>query len=83
MTVNLASELQEFVDDQVRIGRFASPEEVLSAALMRLRDEDVEVDEFDDEDLAALDEAEQDIAAGRVRPWNEVAAELRRKCSGT
>ena len=78
MIVDLAPEVERFVAAQVAAGRFASAEELLTAAVLRLRDEDAAADELDDADRAAIAEADAEIAAGLDRPWDEVEAELRR-----
>ena len=81
MMVNLTPDVEAFVAAEVAAGRFASAEALLTAAVLRLRDEQAGdggavVDEFTAEDESALNEAEADIAAGRVRDFKEFAAEL-------
>lgn len=78
MTVSLSPESQKFVDDQVKAGRYRSAEEVVEAALVRLKQDD-EVDELDAETLAAIDEAEAQYERGEGRPWEQVREELRAK----
>ena len=82
MTVNLPPELQHFVESQVRAGSFASADEVLQVAVARLRDDQTWAESLDDEDRAAIAEADAEIAAGLDRPWEEVKAELRQKYIG-
>lgn len=36
MTISLGPELKKYVEEQVRAGRFASPQEVVEAGLARL-----------------------------------------------
>lgn len=67
MHVALKPELEKFVKDQVKAGRFASDNEVLEAGLARLM-LDPPPDELDAEDLAAIEESEQQIARGETRP---------------
>ena len=81
MNVVLTPELERFVQDQVQSGRFASPEEVLEAGLARLM-LDPAPDELDEEDLAAIQESEEQIARGEDMDWNEASAILRRKYLG-
>ncbi len=70
-------ELQEFVEDQLKRGRFASPAEVVEAALVHFRDE---LDEgFDDETLQAIRRAADQLDRGEGRPFGEVAASLRQR----
>jgi len=81
MNVVLTPELERFVQDQVQSGRFASPEEVLEAGLARLM-LDPAPDELGEEDLAAIQESEEQIARGEVIDWKEASAMLRRKYLG-
>lgn len=79
MTIELTkSDLEEFIAEQVSAGRFASPAEVIEAGLARLMLEP-EPAEPDPELDAELDLAEAECERGEHRPFEEVAAELRRK----
>jgi putative addiction module CopG family antidote len=80
MYVALKPELERFIDEQVKAGRFESPAEVLEAGLARLMLDPP--DELDEEDLAAIDESEAQIARGEDLDWKEVSAQLRRKYLG-
>jgi putative addiction module CopG family antidote len=80
MNVALNPELERFVEEQVKAGRFASPAEVLEAGLARLMLDPP--DELDDEDFAAIEESEGQIARGEDLDWKEVSAQLRRKYLG-
>jgi Arc/MetJ-type ribon-helix-helix transcriptional regulator len=73
-------ELEEFIDQQVRAGRFASRDAAIEAAVERMMLEDAPLNEAT---LAAIDEAEDQIEAGQHRDWKEVSAELRAKYLGT
>ena len=81
MDVALKPELERFVEEQVKAGRFGSPAEVLEAGLARLM-LDRRSDELDEEDLKAIEESEDQIARGEDLDWNEVSATLRRKYLG-
>ncbi len=81
MNVSLRPELQRFVDDQVKAGHFASPDAVIEAGLARLM-LDPDPAELDEETLAAIDRAEEQIEQGQYRDWKEVSAELRAKYLG-
>ena len=72
------TELETFVAEQVRAGHFSSPVEVIEAGLARLM-LDPEPAEFDPELDAAIDRAQAEFERGEDRPFEEVAAELRRK----
>ena len=69
-------ELEHFIDEQVRTGRFQSREAAIEAAVERMMLEDAPLD---DATLTAIDEAEDQIEAGQHRDWKEVSAELRAK----
>jgi putative addiction module CopG family antidote len=81
MNVSLKPELERFVEEQVRAGRFASPAEVLEAGLARLM-LDPPADELDAADLAAIEESETQIARGEDLDWKEVSKDLRRRYLG-
>lgn len=81
MDVSLKPELQRFAEDQVKIGRFSSVTEVLEAGLARLMLDPVP-DELDEEDIAAIEESEDQIARGEDLDWKEVSAKLRKKYLG-
>ena len=81
MSISLRPELKRFVEDQVRAGKFASPEEVVEAGLARLM-LDPAPDELDEDDRAAIAESEAQIARGEDLDWSQVSAELRKKYLG-
>jgi putative addiction module CopG family antidote len=81
MTISLSPELKKYVEEQVRAGRFRSPEEVVEAGLARLM-LDPPADALDDEDLAAIDESEAQIARGEDLDFAQVSAKLRQKYLG-
>lgn len=74
-------DLEKFVEEQVRTGRFASAEDVIEAGLTHLMIDHV-VGSLDEEVIDAIDESERQIEKGQVRDWKEVSAELRRKYLG-
>jgi putative addiction module CopG family antidote len=71
MPITLPTKVERLVQEQLARGRYSSTEEVLVAALERLRHE---------EDIFAdLQAAIDDEAAGRLRDFEEVDAELRER----
>jgi Arc/MetJ-type ribon-helix-helix transcriptional regulator len=76
------SELQKFVDEQVKAGHFTSPAEVIEAGLARLMLDPGEEDELDAEAIASINRAEAEFERGEGRPLEDVVAELRRKYFG-
>jgi len=81
MSISLRPELKQFVEEQVRTGRFSSAEEVVEAGLARLM-LDPAADELDDDDRTAIAESEGQIARGEDLDWSQVSAELRKKYLG-
>ena len=82
MNVSLKPELQRFVEEQIKTGRFASAEEVLEAGVARLM-LDSAPEEIDDETWAAIERAEAQIDRGEGIPLNEAFERLRKKHLGT
>ena len=74
-------EVARFIEDQVKAGRFATAADVIEAGLARLMLDPL-FDEMDEEDLAAIEESEQQIARGEDLDWKEVSARLRQKYLG-
>ena len=71
-------ELRHFIEEQVKAGRFHSPQEVLEEALARMMAE-----EQDQETLLAIEEGEAALDRGEGRRWEQVREELRSKYLGT
>ena len=82
MTITLKPELQQFVDEQVRAGQFASPEDVVEAGLGRLRAEtlgDFQPGELD----KLIAPAEAQFARGEGHTLDHVREHFRRKAADT
>lgn len=82
MTISLTPELQQFVEEKVKAGEYASADEVVRAALTRLMLDPADDDELDDETLASIERSEEEFDRGEGRPFKEVAAEFRKKYLG-
>jgi Arc/MetJ-type ribon-helix-helix transcriptional regulator len=80
MDVSFKPEIQRFIDNQVKLGHYPSPDDVLEEALARMMEE--EASQLDEATLAALDTSEDQIERGQYREWREVSAELRAKHLG-
>jgi Arc/MetJ-type ribon-helix-helix transcriptional regulator len=84
MNVSLPAELAKFVEEQVRLGRFESPAQVVEAGLARLMlDPSPEDEELDDETLRAIEASEAQLDRGEGIPLEEAFARLRVKHFGT
>jgi putative addiction module CopG family antidote len=77
MQITLRPDHQQFVDAQVRAGRFTSADQVVAEALSRLMQEPEE--EIDDETFAALRRSDEQLARGEGRALEEIRDELRAK----
>jgi len=77
MHISLKPEMERFIDQQVKAGRYDSAEDVLQEALTRMIEEDAEY--LDADVQAAISESEAQIARGEYRSWKEVSKELRAK----
>ncbi len=81
MTIQIKPELQQFVEEQVKAGRFATPEDVVEAGLGRLRDDD-----FGDFRAGELDSligsAEAQFARREDHSMSEVRSRFRDKAAG-
>ena len=71
-------DLVEFVEGQVAQGHFDSPEEVIEAALLRLRSATVFAD-LDPETLATVRTSRKELDRGEGQDFREALGELRRK----
>src|SRR5687768_7817157 len=78
VNVSLDPELAKFIEAQVRVGRYASPDAAVNAAVARfMAEEQLLAEELDDEDLAAINEGLAQLDRGEGRPWEDVRAELK------
>ncbi len=72
MTVTLTPEMEALVTERISRGQFANPVEVVTAGLRLLRETELR---------ALLDEAEEDVRAGRVAPFDPLATAARVKAA--
>ena len=79
MNVELRPELERFIDDQVRAGRFSSRTEALEAGVARLMLDGE--DALDAEDVEEIRESLAQMRRGEVVDWRQFAAGLRQKYS--
>jgi len=80
MNIILKPELQRFVEEQVKTGHFASPEDVIEAGLGRLLDDDF--GDFQGGEMDALIEnAEAQFARGDGHTLDEVRGRFRDRSS--
>ena len=78
MKLNLKPELERFVQELLKTGRFSSAAVVLEAGLARLM-LDPEPDRLDAQDLAAIAASDAQFSSGEGLDWTQVKADLARK----
>jgi putative addiction module CopG family antidote len=71
-------ELQKFIDEQVRAGRYSSAQAVVEAAVEQMM-LDGEAYELDDRTAEAINRGEEQIDRGEGIDFHQFAAELRKK----
>ncbi|HEX8911763.1 MAG TPA: hypothetical protein VF796_05345 [Humisphaera sp.] len=77
MTVKFSNpEVEQYVAEQVRAGRFASAEALVQQAVERMMNDD-SVAVLADDDRAAIAEADAQVARGEVTEFHAVADRLR------
>jgi putative addiction module CopG family antidote len=81
MTVTLKPDLERFVAEQVSAGRYASPAEVLEAAVARLM-LDPPGDELEEQDRRDIERGLNQMRSGQVVDWKSHSAPLRRHYLG-
>ncbi|HEY7119050.1 MAG TPA: type II toxin-antitoxin system ParD family antitoxin [Tepidisphaeraceae bacterium] len=62
MNLSLHPDIQRFIDEQVRTGRYPSPEALVEAAIADMRD--ANETELDDAAIAAINRAEEEADRG-------------------
>ena len=83
MNLSLSPDVQKFIQERVRAGQYATPEDVIQDAIARLRsDEEFAALDLDDSTLEAIENADNQYRRGQFRALKDVAAELRAKYSG-
>jgi Arc/MetJ-type ribon-helix-helix transcriptional regulator len=80
MRLSLSAETEQLIEAQLRKGGYNSADDLVRVALELL--DQVEPEALDDETLAAIDRAEDQIERGAYRAWDDVKAELRAKYLG-
>jgi Arc/MetJ-type ribon-helix-helix transcriptional regulator len=83
MNIVLSPETQRLLEERMKKGGYASPDEALRDALVTLDDvEGADIEDLDGETQARLELAEQESARGESQPWKEVREELRARFFG-
>lgn len=78
MDVQLKPDIKQFIENQVKIGRYDSVDEAINEAVSRLRVEDELLhQELDDDDLSAIEEGLAQLNRGEGLAWEKARADLR------
>ena len=75
MKLSLRPEIEGFIDEQVKAGRFPTPEAVVEAAISEMRD--ASGIELDDAAIAAINEAEEQADRGEGIELDAFRAKMR------
>jgi len=78
MNLTLNPEIERRIAEQVRSGRFATPEAVVEAAVAELTEPSID-DSLDAEDIAAINEAEAQIDRGEGIDRATLRAEMSKR----
>jgi putative addiction module CopG family antidote len=82
MNVQLRPEVAEFIEGQVKSGRYGSVEEAVNETIVRARAEaELLAGEMSDEDLEAIEQGLAQADRGEMRPLEEVREEWRARLS--
>jgi Arc/MetJ-type ribon-helix-helix transcriptional regulator len=78
MNLTLNPEIERRITEQVRLGRFPTPEAVVEAAVVELTEPDID-DSLDADDIAAINEAEAQIDRGEGIDLATLRAEMSKR----
>ena len=79
MSIALKPEQQQFIQQQIALGRFGSEEEVLEKALQLLSSQYREYDNWVEDTRAKIDEAQAQIDRGEGIPLDVAMAQIRER----
>ena len=82
MNISLSPNTQKLIEDEMKRGGYASPDDVVRVALESLHTEGAPLEDLDAETLAAIDRAEAESARGEGTPLDDAFAHLRQKHFG-
>ena len=78
MHIVLSPETQKLLEERMRTGHYATPDEAVRAALQTLGEvEGAPLEDLDPETQAAINLADAQGDSGEGRPWEQVREELR------
>jgi antitoxin ParD1/3/4 len=80
MNLSLRPEIQRFIDEQVKTGRYPTPEAVVEAAVADMRD--IGDEELDDATIAAINEGEAQADRGEGVDLDTFRARMNQRFTG-
>ena len=80
MTISLTPQTQKLLDEHLKLGQYASADELVRAALQALSE--LNDHKLDDATLDAIDRAEDQIERGQVHDWPQVRQHVRARFLG-
>jgi Arc/MetJ-type ribon-helix-helix transcriptional regulator len=75
--MNLSPQVRDYIDAQVKAGRFPTPEAVIESAILEIKD--AEEPELDDETVAAIEEGLSQADRGEGMELSEFRAKMERR----
>jgi Arc/MetJ-type ribon-helix-helix transcriptional regulator len=78
MSIEIRPELQTFIEDQVKAGRFPSTRAAIDEAVEQMR-LNLECSQLTQEDIKAIEESDAEIDRGEYVDFREFAARMRKK----
>jgi Arc/MetJ-type ribon-helix-helix transcriptional regulator len=78
MNVRIDPKYEKFIDEQVKSGRFSSPEEAMEAGIARLM-LDAEPDVLDEQDVTDIRQSLHEMRYGNVVDAKTLHAEIRKR----
>jgi Arc/MetJ-type ribon-helix-helix transcriptional regulator len=81
MHLSLRPDIQRFIDEQVKAGRYPTPEALVEAAVTDLKE--TEDAELDDATIAAINEAEEQADRGEGVDLDTFRAQMNKRFTGT
>lgn len=75
MNIVISEDTRRLLEQRMKSGEYASPDEALRAALKTM--EQLDAEELDDDTVNAIEEGLAQANRGEGRPWEHVREELR------
>jgi Arc/MetJ-type ribon-helix-helix transcriptional regulator len=80
MLLSLSPEIQRYIDEQVKVGRFPTPEALVEAAITGLQETNNQ--ELDEKTVAVINEAEEQADRGEGTDLSVFRAQINKRFVG-